>query len=64
MKKKNFAFEQVDAKYPDVKREVDEMRQESDTWIITWPDDARETTMVGLAWYAREFDDEAVVTPA
>lgn len=62
--KKNFAFEQARCKYPSVKAEVDEMRKESDTWIITWPHGATTTSMVGLAWYAREFDENAVVSPA
>lgn len=62
--KKHDAFEQVECKYPAVKAEVDEMRQKSDEWIITWPHGALTTTMVGLAWYAREFDDDAVVSPA
>lgn len=56
------ALEVVDVE--EVARRVDEMREVSDRWLIAW-DGGREavTGMVGLAWYAREFDDEATVTP-
>jgi hypothetical protein len=43
---------------------VDAMRNESATWRVKWADGTeRETTLVGLAWYAREFDPDAEVTP-
>jgi hypothetical protein len=43
---------------------VDAMRNESGTWRVKWSDGTeRETTLVGLAWYAREFDPDAEVTP-
>lgn len=43
---------------------IDAMRETAERWRITWADGrARTTTLVGLAWYAREFDDDAIVTP-
>jgi hypothetical protein len=43
---------------------VDEMRDESETWLVEWTDGtSRTTTLVGVAWYARVFDPEATVTP-
>lgn len=58
------AFEQVECIDPDVREKVDEMADESDTWIIEWEDGrSRETALVGLAWWAREHDPEAEVSP-
>lgn len=43
---------------------IDAMRATAERWRVTWTDGReRTTTLVGLAWYAREFDDDATVTP-
>lgn len=64
MEEKNFAFEQVEPKYPHVVEELDEMRAESNRWRIVWEDGTeRETTWAIFAWIAREFDTSATVTP-
>ena len=43
---------------------IDAMREMAERWRITWADGrVRTTTLVGLAWYACEFDDDAIVTP-
>lgn len=43
---------------------VEEMRDDAEEWRIEWDDgSSRETTLAGIAWYAREFDEEATVTP-
>lgn len=42
---------------------VESMRKDADEWQIEWADGPhRETKLAGIAWYAREFDDEATVT--
>lgn len=64
MKGNNFAFEQVECKYPRVREEVRQMGAESTEWIIEYDGMVRETWMVGMAWYAKHFDDEATVEPA
>lgn len=64
MAERNFAFEQVGCELPLVKEEVVEMREESGLWRIEWEDGTvRETTWVGMAWYAKHWDDEATVEP-
>jgi hypothetical protein len=51
-----------DAQAAGVAAAVDAMRDESATWRVKWADGTeRETTLVGLAWYAREFDPDAEV---
>lgn len=48
----------------EVTRRVDELRAVSDVWLIEWADGReRVTGLVGLAWYAREEDEDAVVSP-
>lgn len=44
--------------------EVAEMKEESDDWLVCWEDGTVEQApCVGIAWCAREFDDEAEVIP-
>lgn len=39
------------------------MRADAETWTVAWEDGSkRSTTLVGLAWYAREHDPDATVT--
>lgn len=33
-------------------------------WRIKWGDDSRETTLAGIAWFACNYDDNAVVEEA
>ena len=52
-----------DDTFPDA-AEINGMRETADRWQIQWADSTdRITTLVGLAWYAREFDPMATVTP-
>lgn len=62
-----FAFEQVDAKYPMVKEAITEWCGGEDArsggrWRVEWDDGTSRTTGVaGLAWMADQYDDEAEV---
>lgn len=40
--------------------EVAEMYEESKYWAIMYEDGTIRTGLAGLAWYAQEFDDEAM----
>lgn len=42
---------------------VEAMREGAGEWLIEWEDGTeRSMTLVGIAWYAREFDATATVT--
>lgn len=44
--------------------DVAAMQEEADEWLVEWADGTeRRTTLTGVAWYARAFDDDATVTP-
>lgn len=44
--------------------EVTEMEAEAEEWRIEWSDgSSRTTTLAGLAYYAKYWDDEATVIP-
>lgn len=65
MQDRSFAFEQIECENDHVADEVANMADESERWLVVWRDGSQRTTgIVGLAWYAREFDDEATVSPA
>jgi hypothetical protein len=43
---------------------VKEMRESASEWRISFADGTtRETTLAGMAYYAREWDDDATVVP-